>query len=144
MLRITEIRAKKGWSQTDLARESGITQGTLSRIESGAQEPRAQTLIKLADALNVKYTDLLESGAGPPGRRSGIARLMVELSELDWVMEELPSEKKAALLEFVVTHMRPGPTRQLLQDAVKLMDEGAITRIRDIFQHGGERGASAS
>ena len=58
-LRIVELRAKKGWSQSRLAKESGIGQGTLSRIETGTQEPRAQTLVKIADALDVEVYDLL-------------------------------------------------------------------------------------
>jgi len=132
-LRIVELRAKKGWSQSRLAKESGIGQGTLSRIETGTQEPRAQTLVKIADALDVEYRALLESGEGPLGKRSGLAKLMARISEIDWALEDLSTEKKAAVLEFLADQCKDEGVREVLRDALERMDAGEITDIKDMF-----------
>ena len=62
---VKEIRRRKGWSQKDLAEESGIGQDTISGIESGRHEPRPSTLRKLADALDVEVADFFREPAVP-------------------------------------------------------------------------------
>ncbi|MGA2232383.1 MAG: helix-turn-helix transcriptional regulator [Tepidisphaeraceae bacterium] len=47
-------RIRRGWTQTELARRSGIRLETISRIESGKHIPRQETLIKLDRALSAK------------------------------------------------------------------------------------------
>ena len=50
--KVKELRQKLGWNQATLAQKSGITQATISRIESGkVTQPRMGQLHKLADAL---------------------------------------------------------------------------------------------
>ena len=62
---VKEIRRRKGWSQKDLAEESGVGQDTISGIESGRHEPRPSTLRKLADALGVEVADFFREPAIP-------------------------------------------------------------------------------
>jgi transcriptional regulator with XRE-family HTH domain len=62
---VKEIRRRKGWSQKDLAEESGVGQDTISGIESGRHEPRPSTLRKLADALDVEVADFFREPALP-------------------------------------------------------------------------------
>jgi transcriptional regulator with XRE-family HTH domain len=62
---VKEIRRRKGWSQKDLAEESGVGQDTISGIESGRHEPRPSTLRKLADALDVQVADFFREPAIP-------------------------------------------------------------------------------
>jgi len=52
--RIKAQREKKGWSQHELARQSGIPQATISRLESGEMKD-VQTMLarRLARALGV-------------------------------------------------------------------------------------------
>jgi transcriptional regulator with XRE-family HTH domain len=133
ILRISELRAKKGWSQSRLAAEAGITQSTLSRIENGTQEPRAQTLVKIADALDVDYKTLAESGEGPPGKRSGLTKLIIQIREIDSALEDLPVEKKAEILEFLVDQTKYEGMKEILKIAIGRMDDGEITRIQDVF-----------
>jgi ribosome-binding protein aMBF1 (putative translation factor) len=45
-------RIRHGWTQTELARRSGIRLETISRIESGKHVPRRETLLKLERALS--------------------------------------------------------------------------------------------
>jgi ribosome-binding protein aMBF1 (putative translation factor) len=50
---IARLREKRGWTQRDLAKMSGIKQPQISRIEKG-QMPTLETLWRLADALNAR------------------------------------------------------------------------------------------
>ena len=47
-------RIKHGWTQTELARRSGVRLETISRIETGKHIPRRETLLKLDRALDTK------------------------------------------------------------------------------------------
>jgi DNA-binding XRE family transcriptional regulator len=47
-------RIRRGWTQTELARRSGVRLETISRIESGKHVPRQETLLKLDRALSGK------------------------------------------------------------------------------------------
>lgn len=51
-LKVRDLRLKMGWKQITLAQKSGITQATISRIESGkVTQPKMSQLQKLAAAL---------------------------------------------------------------------------------------------
>lgn len=56
VLPIIHARRARGWSQRDLAREAGIQQPVLARLELGDTDPRASTLLKLARALDLQLT----------------------------------------------------------------------------------------
>lgn len=58
--RLKEERLRNGWSQKDLARESGTNVDTISGIETGQHEPRPSTLRKLAKALDIEVRELFE------------------------------------------------------------------------------------
>ena len=67
MLRLREIRERKGVSLRELARRAGLGVATLSRIESGEANPRLSTLLQLAEVLGVFAGDLFEK----PSQRKG-------------------------------------------------------------------------
>ncbi len=48
---IKELRERLGWAQHEMAAHLGITQASVSRIESGAQEP-SRPLLKLLALLH--------------------------------------------------------------------------------------------
>lgn len=59
---IKKFRNKKGWSQERLAREADISYQTLIKIEQNrVKNPKLQTLIKLANALEVTLDELVSS-----------------------------------------------------------------------------------
>ncbi len=60
MRRVREIREARGLSQTKLAEMTGLTQATLSNLESGKHDPHLETLRMLARALGVPPAALLE------------------------------------------------------------------------------------
>jgi transcriptional regulator with XRE-family HTH domain len=62
---LREFRRQRGWSQKDLADESGVGQDTISGIERGQHEPRPSTLRKLAEALEVEVADFFREPALP-------------------------------------------------------------------------------
>jgi transcriptional regulator with XRE-family HTH domain len=62
--RLKELRAKRGLTQAQLAKLSGVSHSYLSRIEIGMQEPTLGIIEKLAKALKVKPSELLEYGKG--------------------------------------------------------------------------------
>ena len=67
MLRIRQLRERKGVSLRELARRSGVGVATLSRIESGEANPRLSTLLLLADALGVFVRKLFKKASKRKG-----------------------------------------------------------------------------
>jgi transcriptional regulator with XRE-family HTH domain len=54
MAKLKELRLKKFLSQAELAKESGISEGTINRLEKGnTHEPNFKTIRDLAKALGV-------------------------------------------------------------------------------------------
>ncbi|HAO6187754.1 TPA: helix-turn-helix transcriptional regulator [Listeria monocytogenes] len=58
--KIRTFREKKGISQTKLSDISGVPQSTISTIEIKSKAPDIYILKKLADALDINLSDLLE------------------------------------------------------------------------------------
>jgi transcriptional regulator with XRE-family HTH domain len=59
-MRIKALRAIRKWSQAELAKRAGISHGYLARLEIGMHDPTITTLEKIAKALRVKVSALLE------------------------------------------------------------------------------------
>jgi transcriptional regulator with XRE-family HTH domain len=53
--KIVEIRKLKGISQKDLADITGLKQSAIARIEKRINSPQLDTIIKIADALDLKF-----------------------------------------------------------------------------------------
>lgn len=63
---LVKLRKQKGWSQEKLATESSISYNTLIKLERGGiLNPKIETVIKLADALNVSLDEMV--GRKPTG-----------------------------------------------------------------------------
>jgi transcriptional regulator with XRE-family HTH domain len=63
--RLRHIREQSGYSQQDLADESGVSQHTISEIELGRRRPQGRTLRKLAKVLGVEVADLWGESDSP-------------------------------------------------------------------------------
>ncbi|MBS6182552.1 helix-turn-helix transcriptional regulator [[Clostridium] innocuum] len=60
-LLIYERRTEKEKSLRELSKLTGITRSTLNNYENGKTSPTIHQLEKIAEALNIKITDLFES-----------------------------------------------------------------------------------
>ena len=58
-LRLQDLRTARNWSLDDLARDSGISRATLSRIERGETSPTATQLGRLCTAFGITMSGLL-------------------------------------------------------------------------------------
>ena len=57
---LKELRKKAGWSQQKLAEKASLSYNTITKIEQGAATmPTIQTMIKIADALNITLDELV-------------------------------------------------------------------------------------
>jgi transcriptional regulator with XRE-family HTH domain len=59
-MKLRQLRRERAWSQRDLARESGVSQDTITRLETGQREAQPRTVRRLADALNVEPRELMK------------------------------------------------------------------------------------
>jgi transcriptional regulator with XRE-family HTH domain len=74
-------RHQVGWSQRELAQRTGIAQPTIARIESGAADPRLETLSELLRACGVE----LECAPRPGSR--------VDRTQLRELLRRTPRER---------------------------------------------------
>ncbi|MEV6852025.1 helix-turn-helix transcriptional regulator [Actinoplanes sp. NPDC051411] len=51
---VRDLRERRGWSQAQLARASGMTQSAVARFEAGGTVPTLPVLERLATALDVR------------------------------------------------------------------------------------------
>ena len=59
MIRLREIRKKRGITQVKLSMDLNISQNSISRYEKGLREPDLATLIRIADYFHVSVDYLL-------------------------------------------------------------------------------------
>lgn len=59
-MRIKELIKKRGLTAKEVASVAGITEAMLSNVASGKGNPNLQTLMKIADALDVKVRELFD------------------------------------------------------------------------------------
>jgi transcriptional regulator with XRE-family HTH domain len=60
MKKLKRLREAKGLSQAALAARAGITREYVNKLEAGRYDPTVGTLRRLAKALGVPVTELLE------------------------------------------------------------------------------------
>jgi Zn-dependent peptidase ImmA (M78 family)/transcriptional regulator with XRE-family HTH domain len=63
--RVADARRRKGWTQGELAARVGLTQTSVSRIETGGRAVSSLELAELAEVLGVSVLDLLRAGQRP-------------------------------------------------------------------------------
>lgn len=63
---IKKLRKAKGWTQNDLAVESGISFRGVQDIEVGKRNPRSETLQAIAGALGVTESEILGTSSPSP------------------------------------------------------------------------------
>jgi transcriptional regulator with XRE-family HTH domain len=71
---VRDLREAKGWSQTQLAREAGMTQPAVARFEAGGTIPTLHVLQRLARALDANLTVTVTAHTDVRSSRSGLGR----------------------------------------------------------------------
>lgn len=56
---LKRVRALQGWSQTDVAKQLGITVQAYSMIETGKRDPSYKVLVALEDVFHTSHRELL-------------------------------------------------------------------------------------
>ena len=142
--RLKEERQLRGWSQRDLARETGVNTDTISGIETGQHEPRPSTLRKLAEGLGIEVRDFFMEPALPkaPAREAGqpkeeetTAQAAVPPSEEDETVIHLESaDDIGAKINDILWNLPESRGRRLVVDIrednsaeVRLMPAGTAT-----------------
>ncbi|WJK42636.1 helix-turn-helix transcriptional regulator [Solwaraspora sp. WMMA2056] len=68
---VRELRERRGWSQTQLATASGMTQSAVARFEAGGTVPTLVVLERLATALEVSLKVGFEPATPPRSKAAG-------------------------------------------------------------------------
>src|SRR5437764_14915405 len=67
--RIKELRLERGISQEELAHRSGLSRTGMGFLETGKRWPRLDTLMSVADGLNITVDELLKGVHKPSKKR---------------------------------------------------------------------------
>jgi len=68
--RLKELRRTNNWTLTDVAQRTGISVGTLSKLENGKTELNFTSVNKLASGLGLRVTELTHPAGSVSGQRT--------------------------------------------------------------------------
>lgn len=94
---IRNFRLKRGLSQGDLEKRTGLMRCYISRVENGHTIPSIETLTRIARALDAQLADLLTDG--PAG--TGDPNEQQFLEEMRRYLPELSPNEREQVLEMV-------------------------------------------
>lgn len=98
--RIADFRSKRSFSQEELAFSCGIGSKHISNIELGKSKPSLESLIQIANVLNVSADDLLVDSLTHSASTadSEIHRLLLDCNETEQeILTRMVKEMKAIL-----------------------------------------------
>ena len=106
---ISDLRDHKGWSQNDLAKNSGISKVMIGKYEREEATPSLEVAKKIADTLGVTLDYLVGEGVNAEFDKKDLKRFKEILS--------LDEEKKNTLFDLIDTYIRDFKTRQAYKGA---------------------------
>jgi len=92
--RLRRLRERRGVTLTTLAKQTGISKSTLSRLESGQRKPSLELLLPLAQAHGLPLDELV--GAPRVGDPRIRTRPRTRNGRLVYPLTERPSRRSAA------------------------------------------------
>lgn len=101
---ISQLRDKRGFSQSDLAEKSNVSRVMIGKYERGEAVPSIDAAKKIADALEVSLDYLV----GETSQISFDKRTIERIQEL----ELLEESKKQTLYDLIDTYIRDYKTRK--------------------------------
>ena len=106
---ITALRDKKGWSQAELADNSGVSRVMIGKYERGEAAPSIEAAKKIADALDVSLDYLV-------GASSFVVKDKKMLHRLE-LLEKIDDDDRETILKVVDNYLT---TAQLQTTSKKL------------------------
>ena len=96
-VRLKELRTANKITQDKLSKILGVSRTTVTMWESGASEPDTDTLIRLAEILNVSVDTLLGNTKKPPTSEdvSGLTPKQLKIIEM---MDQMTPEQQTELV----------------------------------------------
>ncbi|MFC5648057.1 helix-turn-helix domain-containing protein [Paenibacillus solisilvae] len=122
--RIRFIRKEQKRTQHEIAEACGFTKSMLSKIESGSTMPAVATLMKIAGALGVKVSDLLE-----PDISNGT--VFTSATEYNDVNKWIKTNKGYSFFAFA-----PGRRDKIMQPYLFVAEKGQVKS--HVFSHEGQ------
>ncbi|PZE19654.1 helix-turn-helix domain-containing protein [Paenibacillus xerothermodurans] len=122
--RIRIIRKEQKRSQEEIAKACGFSKSLLSKIESGSTMPAVATLMKIANALGVKVSDLLEV-------QSGLDTVKVSATQYADTANWITTSKGYSFFAFA-----SGRHNKILQPYIFIARKGEVKN--HVFSHEGE------
>lgn len=86
-------RERRGLTQADLARQSGLSRAVIHKIESGASLPGIRTFIAISDVLHLSPTHLFRQA----GLLPRVARRQMALEDWDHLLSQLSRKDQEEL-----------------------------------------------
>ena len=101
---IADLRMQKGWSQTELATESGVSREIIGKYERGEAVPSIEFAKRIADAFGVSLDYLVGEGT--------LSRLDKKTVKRMQDIESLKDDDKSHLFAIVDAFLRDATTRK--------------------------------
>lgn len=114
-IRLRELRKQYGFSQRELAKQAGVTNGTISQIELGRASPSVGSLKRILDCMGVSLATFFTQDTTPAGQvfyqRGELPNLGNEQIALRLVGSAQPERKLSVLHEVYQPGADTGPER---------------------------------
>lgn len=91
-------RDKRGWSQSDLARISGLHRQNVYKIENGGAAPAVETYISLANALQLSPLILFRKAGLLPEAPSQ----QTSLQDWEYLLDQLPADEQEEIRQIAL------------------------------------------
>ena len=135
--RLVEARLEKGISQAELARMIGTQRSNLCRLESGAQNPSLDMLLKIADALGKDISMTLTDRKEETGSIYSLRIYDTELVRFSMEkrgLEGLVAEIELSLQNQIDREVSSSQIGELVLERLKQLDEVAYVRFASVYR----------
>lgn len=133
---IRSLREERGYTLQDLARRANLSLSYLSEIERGSKRPSLKTIDKLAGALNVAKTQLIEGDLTDSGLSLG-DKIRLIRTEKDMSLQELA--QKAGISLSYLSEIERGTVYPALS-TLRRVAEGLSVLPATLMKHEGTLG----
>ena len=101
---IADLRKQRGWSQSELATNSGVSREMIGKYDRDEAVPSIEAAKKIADAFEVSLDYLVGEGVNSKFDKKTLKRLHDQ--------EALEEEKKKTLFDLMDTYIRDAKARK--------------------------------